>query len=253
MTLQEAVGLEAFQLSAVFFRVAGMCMFLPGFRGMLSTRFRLSFALAFSFLVVPVVAPVLPPKPDSVIELTAFMVLETTVGVFLGSVPQFLLLAMDVAGNKISMGVGLRNARAFNPATESQTDTISVLLGMMATLVIFVTDLHHLFFVALLDSYSLFEAGSSLPWGDFSRYLTQTVNDSFLVGVRLASPFIIFSLLFHTALGLMARLNPKLNIFFITLPLKLFLGLGLLMISMSTIMMWGIRYFEKGFISFVAP
>ena len=121
----------------------------------------------------------------------------------------------------------------------------------MALTVIFITDIHHLMLSAVIDSYHLFPVASSLPVGDFSDYMSQTLNQSFIMGFKIGSPFIAFSLVFYVGMGLVSRLMPQLNIFFLSLPLQIYLGLGLLFITTPIMILWFIKYYEEGLLRFV--
>lgn len=105
---------------------------------------------------------------------------------------------------------------------------------------------------AVVDSYRLFPVGLPLPLGDFSDFMSQTVNASFVIGFKIASPFIAFSIVFYVGMGLVSRLMPQLNIFFLSLPLQIYLGLGLLFITTPIMILWFVKYYEGGLMKFVS-
>jgi len=72
------------------------------------------------------------------------------------------------------------------------------------------------------------------------------INASFIMGFKLGSPFVAFTIIFYTGMGLVSRLMPQLNIFFLSLPLQIYLGLGLLFITTPIIIMWFMHYFDEG-------
>ena len=81
--------------------------------------------------------------------------------------------------------------------------------------------------------------------------MSQTLNQSFIMGFKIGSPFIAFSLVFYVGMGLVSRLMPQLNIFFLSLPLQIYLGLGLLFITTPIMILWFIKYYEEGLLRFV--
>ena len=104
---------------------------------------------------------------------------------------------------------------------------------------------------AVVDSYHLFPVGASLPWGDFANQLSSSLNASFIMGFKIGSPFVAFTIVFYTGMGLVSRLMPQLNIFFLSLPLQIYLGLGLLFITTPMIILWFIRYYDEGLHQFL--
>jgi flagellar biosynthetic protein FliR len=166
---------------------------------------------------------------------------------------QTMIAALHLAGNKLSMSMGFGSAMAFDPTTANQSAIINSILSLLAITLIFVTDLHHLMLGGVFDSYTLFKVGAPLPVDDFSKYLSLLLAKGFHIGFQLASPFIVFSLILYTGMGLVSKLMPQLHIFFLTLPLQIFLGTSLFAISLSTIMMFFLKYYESELIAFMNP
>lgn len=113
------------------------------------------------------------------------------------------------------------------------------------------TDLHHLMLSAAIDSYAIWPAGGDFPTEDMTQYMITLINKSFIVGFQIASPFIAFTLIFYSGMGLLSRLMPQLNIFFLSLPLQIYLALGLLLITCPIIIMWFCHYYEDGLTQFI--
>jgi flagellar biosynthetic protein FliR len=80
--------------------------------------------------------------------------------------------------------------------------------------------------------------------GDVAQHVTQIVSTSFRIGIQLAAPFIAFGLLFNLGLGVLSRLMPQMQVFFIGLPLSILLGLLLLMLSLAALMGTFTSYLE---------
>ena len=103
----------------------------------------------------------------------------------------------------------------------------------MAVVLIFVTDLHHLFIAAMVRSYTLFPYGHAPPITDFTQLAIRTVGGAFALGIQLAAPIMAFSLVFNIAVGLVGRAMPQFQIFFAATPLQVLLGLSLFALSMG--------------------
>jgi flagellar biosynthesis protein FliR len=101
---------------------------------------------------------------------------------------------------------------------------MSNFLTIVGVTLIFATDMHHLVIAALNDSYRLFAPGEVLPFGDIAALMTKTVADAFRVGIQLSAPFLVFGLLFNVGLGVLSRLMPQMQVFFVGMPLSILLG-----------------------------
>src|SRR4029078_836207 len=91
-------------------------------------------------------------------------------------------------------------------------------------------DMHHLVIAALNDSYTLFEPGDLPTSGDAAALINKTVAGAFRVGIQLSAPFIVFGLLFNIGLGVLARLMPQMQVFFVGLPLSIIIGFLILLL-----------------------
>ena len=91
---------------------------------------------------------------------------------------QALYAALSLVGNFAGQAIGFSNAQIFDPTFQTQSIVLETFLSIIALTVIFITDLHHLMLSAVVDSYRLFPVGLPLPLGDFSDFMSQTVNAS---------------------------------------------------------------------------
>jgi len=107
---------------------------------------------------------------------------------------------------------------------------------MLAVTLFFATDMHHLVIAALNDSYALFAPGEVPGAGDVAALVTRTVAGAFRIGIQLAAPFLAFGLLFNLGLGVLARLMPQMQVFFVALPLSILLGLMFLVLALGALM-----------------
>lgn len=250
--MTELLNLEIYKYILIFLRVGSALMLMPGFMTTyVNTRQRLCIALAVTVVLSPFLSPLLPPAPTDFAENLRLGFIEITYGVILGLAMQCLYFALSLAGSFAGQAIGFSNAQLFDPTTQSQSIVLESFLSITALTVIFVTDLHHIMLSAVIDSYRLFPVGQSLMYGDWADFFAKTVNDSFVVGFQVASPFIAFTIIFYCGMGLVSRLMPQLNIFFLSLPLQIYLGLGLLFITTPIMILWFLRYFENGLHQFL--
>ena len=164
---------------------------------------------------------------------------------------QLMYIAINLCGNFVGQASGFANAQIFDPTSQNQSLVTETFLSIVTITIIFMTDLHHLMLSAVIDSYEVWRAEDAFMAEDITKYLTQVMNKSFIIGFKIGSPFIAYTLIFYTGMGLLSRLMPQLNIFFLSLPLQIYLGLGLLLITCPVMVMWFCRYYEEGLMQFI--
>ncbi|NWG91340.1 MAG: flagellar type III secretion system protein FliR [Parvularculaceae bacterium] len=224
---------------AVFARAGAMMMTAPAFGDFtLSPRIRLAVALAVSAALLPGAAPHFAEGAGagSSIALAGLIIGEVAIGLFLGLIARTIFAALNVAGQVIALQMGLSLAQIFDPSQELQGAIIGGFLAVLGTTMIFATDAHHLMLAALKDSYLLFAPGGAINVGDMAAAMIATLSAAFSLGVRLAAPFIVFGLVFYAGAGVLNRLMPQAQVFFMLMPANLILGLALLMLTTGLIM-----------------
>ena len=107
---------------------------------------------------------------------------------------------------------------------------------MLGITLIFATDLHHLVIAALNDSYTLFQPGDIPLLGDVAALTTRTIAAAFRIGIQLSAPFLVFGLLFNLGLGVLSRLMPQMQVFFVGIPLSILLGFLILLLVVGAMM-----------------
>jgi flagellar biosynthetic protein FliR len=107
---------------------------------------------------------------------------------------------------------------------------------MLGVTLFFATDMHHLIIFALNDSYTLFEPGELPASGDVAALVTKTVAGAFRIGIQLSAPFLVFGLLFNLGLGLLSRMMPQMQVFFVALPLSILLGFLFMVLVIGSMM-----------------
>lgn len=253
MTLSEFLGLNTFHLVLTFCRVGSMMATMPGFSvSYLNVQARLFLAIGVTLVMAPVLGPGLPPLPGTVGALGLLVVTEVFYGIFLGLVGQAVMASIHLAGTSIGQNTGLMNAMVFDPVTESQGALVIGMLTTIALVSVFVMDLHHLMFHALYHSYTLFPVGQNPVAEDHLTSWLDILAKSFLLGLGMAMPFIVFGIVFQSSMGLMSRLSPQLNVFFVALPIQILFGLGVLWVTVPSLMMWFLRHLEDVLMTFTA-
>lgn len=251
--LSELLPAQIFAFLLVFARVGSVMMVIPGIgEAFVASRARLGIAALLSVLAVPLVAPVLPPAPAAPVGLVVLLLGEIVVGLFLGAIARILVSALGTAGMIIANMTSLANAMINDPTSQQQGSIVGNFLSLTGLLLIFALDLHHLPIRAAVDSYQVFPPGGPLPAGDLSETVSRIVGQSFLLAMKLAAPVIATAGMFYLGLGLLARLMPQVQIFFIAIPLQVTLGLLALGLSLPVVMRVFLGTYEERLLFFIA-
>lgn len=247
MPLEQFLPLQAYAFFVIFTRLAGTVMLLPGFgEAFAPARVRLLFAILLTIVAAPMLEASIPPEPKSLISLFVLLAGELLIGVYIGLISRIMLLTLDTAGRFISNSVGMANAQIFNPSIANQASIPGLLLTTMGIMILFATNMHHTLILAVIDSYTLFPVGNALPSGDSALVIARMVGDSFRLALQLSAPFIVLSLIFFMGLGILARLMPQLQIFFVGLPIQLAGGMFLFAASFSGLFTLFLGYYAEG-------
>jgi flagellar biosynthesis protein FliR len=221
----------------VFARTGTMLMLLPGLGELnLSARMRLTFALVLAAILLPLHRNAYHIDPGALGPALVMLVEEILIGATLGITARLTLSALEVAGSVIAQQLGLGFVTAIDPTQGTQGAIVGNFLTLLGITLFFATDMHHLVIAALNDSYELFAPGELPATGDAAALITRTVSGAFRIGIQLSAPFLVFGLLFNIGLGVLSRLMPQMQVFFVALPLSIMLGLVFLVVVLGAMM-----------------
>lgn len=222
----------------VFARVGTMLMLMPGLASEqnISARIRLTFALVLAAVLLPLHRNAFHINTAALGPALVLLVEEVLIGVMLGLTARLTIAALEVAGAVIAQQLGLGFVTAVDPTQGEQGVIIGNFLTMLGITLFFATDMHHLVIGALNDSYTLFEPGELPSTGDAAALITRTFAGAFRIGIQLSAPFLAFGLLFNLGLGLLSRLMPQMQVFFVGLPLSIMLGFLFMVLVLGAMM-----------------
>ena len=236
-----------------FARVGAMIMLLPGIGEMtVPSRVRLTMALVLTAILVPAHQSAYAIDLKAIGPVLLMLFQELLVGAVLGLTARLAISSLQVAGSVVAQQLGLGFVTAIDPTQNQQGLLVGNFLTVLGVTLIFATDLHYLVIAALNDSYTIFAPGEIPLVGDVAQHLTGVIATAFRIGIQLSAPFLVFGLLFNLGLGVLSRLMPQMQVFFIGLPLSILLGFLLLMLVIGAMMGVFTGYLE-GVLSELAP
>ncbi|HAH11124.1 MAG TPA: flagellar biosynthetic protein FliR, partial [Alphaproteobacteria bacterium] len=206
-------------------------------------RVKLMIALGLTLALTPAVLAN-PGMPPNFAMLASLVAGEIVLGLALGILGRLVMSAVNVAGTIVATQMGLAFATSVDPSQEGQGAVVGAFLNLTAIAMIFATDLHHLLIAAVRQSYDLFPSGGIPPTAEMAQWSAQLMSAAFATGVQIAAPFLVFGIVFNVAAGVVSRLMPQVQIFFLVAPLTILGGFVLLMFGLSAMMAVFLKFFE---------
>ena len=225
----------------IFARVGSILMLIPGLG-------ELTF---FSLILFPLIQPALPALPSDPVGVLVILLHEIAVGLILGAITRLVTVAASVAGSVIAFQSGLSGAQGADPINGgTQGALVGGFLAMLGATLIFATDLHHLALMAIRNSYTVMPPSAPLMFGDAAQMAIQSVAAAFIIGIQMSAPFIVLGLVFYLGMGLLARMMPQLQVFFVIMPATIWVGLILFALLLTMMMGWYLTHYQNVLMQF---
>ncbi len=237
----------AIAFALVFARIGTMLMLLPGF-GERTTpaRIRLTLAVLIVLIVLPVVRPGLPTSLANLPGLIQILIGELMIGFTFGLAGRFMMSSLTTAGVIISQQLGLSFTMIFDPANagQGQSALLGTFLSMLGILMIMALNLHHVALLGVVDTYRSFRPGEVPAPGDAVQLALGVASSAFATAVQISAPFLVFGIVFNVGLGILSRMMPQLQVFFLAMPASILLGAIIFALVLGLMM--------EGFVAHVA-
>lgn len=190
----------------------------------LPAQFRIGLAVFMSLLLTPVVNVSVAES-----SIALLVIKEMIVAAALGLTVRFVFLAINMAGTFMSYAMGLSMARVFNPEVGQDT-LVAEIYGVFTMLIFLSLDAHHDLIYVFVKSFELLPAGQFRP-DPLLPEIVSMGTGLFVLALKVSAPVIVGLLIVHLLSGFLYKAAPQMNIFFITLPLNILLGIVLMLLS----------------------
>lgn len=164
------------------------------------------------------------------LEMGIMMGSEAMYGLAMGYIVMFLFSAAKLGARIIERQMGLAMASVLDPLSGESSQPLGMLIEMIFILLFLQSNGHHMLLVVISKSYESFPMGSVPQIGVLLEGIITTGSTMLLLGLKLSAPILAAFLLMMVVLAILARISPEANILFLSLPLRV--GLGMLMVGM---------------------
>ncbi|NLP34596.1 MAG: flagellar biosynthetic protein FliR [Clostridiales bacterium] len=219
----------------ILVRITGFVFTAPFF-SLKSVPFRVKTGLSI-FLVLILIFTMEYKSPEyiGVIGYAILVVEEAIVGVVLGFFANIAYYILNFAGKFMDMEIGFSMVTQLDPISMIQTTITSNLYGYLVLLMMMITNLHHYFLKAIIDSFQIIPLGEVVINPSMYQLMVRFMVDYFIIGFRIVLPIFAAILLVNTVLGILAKIAPEMNMFVIGMQLKVFVGLFVLTLMIELI------------------
>jgi flagellar biosynthesis protein FliR len=153
---------------------------------------------------------------------------EILTGFIMGYTLNFIFYGISYAGTLIGFEMGLMFAEVMDPIQGVSSNVVGEVIFYMAMVIFIAINGHHYVISALVASFKVIPIMKSTTSQATVQVITKYSFTVFTIAVKIASPIIVAFFLVHLAEGIIARVIPNIQIFFITQPVKIGLGFVLL-------------------------
>jgi flagellar biosynthetic protein FliR len=222
----------AFVLTAL--RVGGLLLVAPVWSAK-TVPMRLRTALLVVFAVLLSSSALSAANLESLRITPATFLSETIVGFAIGLAAAIVIAAAEMAGDLMTMSIGLSGAAIFDPVNNTQGALLGNFFQLLALVVLLIGGGHLIMLRALADSFTAMPLGAPIDVAAGMGELTRGARIIFSTGLQFAAPVIAAVLLTNIALAILGRVAPKIQIMTVAFPMQICIGLFALAGSLTLI------------------
>lgn len=233
----------------VFIRISGVFFFSPFFsNAAISARVRVGFSFFVAFLVY-----VSLQKDFTFLEnidflmFTILIIKELVIGLLIGYLLSLIFSVIQIAAEITSGSMGFTMANTFDPLTQSQTAIIGQMNNLFLLGLFFIYGVHRKVIYYLADTFYYAKVGQlNYNIDSIAKFFIDNFSYYFMISVQMALPIIGILLLVDFTLGILSRIAPQMNVFFVGMPLKLMVAFVVLIQTAPYFINFSTLLFEKG-------
>lgn len=233
----------------ILIRVTGFFVITPIFSSRtVPTIAKIGISVILALTLLPLEINTFYLEITNIRTLLYWSVSEFLIGIIIGFIAYIYFSLIYLAGmlTDIQMGFGMVNI--MDPETNAQMPLMGGFYNIIFTLIFLTVNGHHQLIKGLIYSYEAIPIGVNISINEITiEYLIKIFAEFFILAFQLSAPIVIAILLTHVVLGILARTMPQMNIFVVGLPLKIFIGIIILLLSLPLLLPFSESLFDKMF------
>ncbi|MCX7713499.1 MAG: flagellar biosynthetic protein FliR [Chthoniobacterales bacterium] len=211
----------------VFTRITGFFSILPVFSAQLIPR---PLRVAIAFLIAISISDIVLNGyiiPNEWLQSAYQIFHEFVTGFMMGLMVRIVLYALEVAGEFISISIGLSLSSQIDPFTRDRATPPNIMLVSLATVLFLTTNSHLWCLAGFIRSYEIFSPTSVYTIGSLEQVLILTKN-LFLIAIQICAPLMAISFVVNLCFATLGRAAPSLNVFLLSFPVQILVGMFIL-------------------------
>jgi flagellar biosynthetic protein FliR len=218
-----------------FTRIMAIILHIPVFGGQnIPSQVRIGLGFVLAIVLIP-----WQPLASDAIAIGTFeygfsIAKEILIGTLIGFSADLAFGAIQMAGSAMGIGSGFESSRIFNPALGEAGSAFDQIFVMTASMIFLTMDGHHLVLIAIKNTFDVIPLNGSLPFNGLETIMKAT-SMFIATGIHLALPVMAALVLTDLTLGLLARVAPQVQVYFLGLPVKVVVAMVALGMSFSVI------------------
>lgn len=228
-TLIEAIVNKYELFLIVFVRCSGIFLISPFFSAQnVPSRFKVGLSLFLSIILTSTLQ-------ISILELETPMIVlifkELLVGAVIGFISYIFFSSFYVMGQIIDMNIGFGMVNVVDPQNRIQVPLMGNFYYILGFLLLLILDGHHVIINSIVDSYQFIPIGGFEISENITLFIVNLISRMFILGFKLSLPVVAIIFLLDLLLGILVRTIPQMNVFVVGLPLKIFIGMLIILVS----------------------
>jgi flagellar biosynthetic protein FliR len=223
---------EIIRFVIILLRISGIMLFAPFFSNQsIPLQIRAAFALVVTYVLAPSLPIGMIPSGLSIADVTGLAAGEILSGILIGFAASCVFAGMQFAGQLIAFQLGFSLINQIDPQTNVQAPVFSFLYHFVGLLFFLLINGHHWLLLAISDSFGPLPIGGFSIHGSVLAWILELSAQVLVIGLRIAGPVIVVTVIADMVLGILGRAAPQVHILIVGMPLKILVGLGCLSFS----------------------
>ncbi len=225
---------QVLSLAIIMIRIGPLVFLMPVFSySTVPTQVKALFSLMIALILLPVVPISAENLPQTTTGFTIFVGCEFAFGAILAFFARLIFAATDIAGQMVSISMGMGMAGVMDPQFGTQVSLVGYLWNILALLIFLSLNGHHIVFNILVDSYNWLQPGTiNINQATYAGVLSG-VSHMFVLAIQIMAPAAAALFFSHVAMGIVAKTVPQIPIMIVALPMNIAIGLIFIGLSLS--------------------
>jgi flagellar biosynthetic protein FliR len=236
---------QVLRLAVIMIRIGPLVFLTPVFSySTVPNQIKALFAFMLALILLPVVPVTAESLPNTATGLVIFIGSEFLFGAVLAFFASFIFAATEVAGQMVSISMGMGMAGALDPQFGTQVSLVGYVWNILAILIFLSLDGHHIFFKILGDSYNWLHPGTIHITDATYRGILKGISHMFVLAVQIMAPVAAALFFSHVAMGIIAKTVPQIPVMIVAMPMNIAIGFIFMLLSLGYLLPLFIKNFD---------